>query len=146
MSMLPARCCSVGFYLNELLLKRLARHDPHPALFDAYAADAAAAGRLADELPGIGAARLRAGLLREIGCCPTWRWRRDAAAAEVPAQPAMRAGGRRGRQAAAGWPRLGVLVAAGRAGARRLGRCCATPARRSPAPRSCCALLHYHLG
>ena len=26
-----------GFYLNELLMKLLARHDPHPALFDAYA-------------------------------------------------------------------------------------------------------------
>lgn len=26
-----------GYYLNELLLKLLARHDPHPALFDAYA-------------------------------------------------------------------------------------------------------------
>lgn len=27
-----------GTYLNELLLRLLARHDPHPALFDAYAA------------------------------------------------------------------------------------------------------------
>ena len=27
-----------GFYLNELLLKLLAREDPHPALFDEYAA------------------------------------------------------------------------------------------------------------
>ena len=27
-----------GFYANELLLKLLQRHDPHPALFDAYAA------------------------------------------------------------------------------------------------------------
>lgn len=27
-----------GYYLNELLLKLLARQDPHPALFDAYAA------------------------------------------------------------------------------------------------------------
>jgi len=27
-----------GFYLNELLLKLLARHDPHEALYDAYAA------------------------------------------------------------------------------------------------------------
>ena len=27
-----------GFYLNELLLKLLAREDPHPALWDAYAA------------------------------------------------------------------------------------------------------------
>lgn len=26
-----------GYYLNELLLKLLARHDPHPGLFDAYA-------------------------------------------------------------------------------------------------------------
>lgn len=26
-----------GYYLNELLLKLLARHDPHPRLFDAYA-------------------------------------------------------------------------------------------------------------
>ena len=27
-----------GFYLNELLLRLLARDDPHPRLFDAYAA------------------------------------------------------------------------------------------------------------
>jgi DNA repair protein RecO (recombination protein O) len=27
-----------GYYLNELLLKLLAREDPHPQLFDAYAA------------------------------------------------------------------------------------------------------------
>ncbi|WP_418320286.1 DNA repair protein RecO [Piscinibacter sakaiensis] len=27
-----------GFYLNELLIKLLARNDPHPGLFDAYAA------------------------------------------------------------------------------------------------------------
>ena len=27
-----------GFYLNELLMKLLARHDPHAALFDVYAA------------------------------------------------------------------------------------------------------------
>lgn len=26
-----------GFYLNELLMKLMARHDPHPALFDVYA-------------------------------------------------------------------------------------------------------------
>jgi DNA repair protein RecO (recombination protein O) len=26
-----------GYYMNELLLKLLARHDPHPRLFDAYA-------------------------------------------------------------------------------------------------------------
>lgn len=37
----PARLMS-GFYVNELLLKLLARHDPHPALFDLYEATLAA--------------------------------------------------------------------------------------------------------
>ena len=38
--MLTGAALFSGFYLNELLMKLLARHDPHPALFDAYAADA----------------------------------------------------------------------------------------------------------
>ncbi|HEX4050370.1 MAG TPA: DNA repair protein RecO [Steroidobacteraceae bacterium] len=33
---LPAAQLMSGFYLNELLLKLLVRHDPHPALFDVY--------------------------------------------------------------------------------------------------------------
>ena len=59
-----------GFYCNELLMKLLARHDPHPQLFDVYA----------DLLPALGAAddvvaqaALRAFelmLLREIGLLP----------------------------------------------------------------------------
>lgn len=35
---LKGRALMCGFYLNELLLKLLARHDPHEALYDAYAA------------------------------------------------------------------------------------------------------------
>ncbi|HWG75994.1 MAG TPA: DNA repair protein RecO [Steroidobacteraceae bacterium] len=35
---LPASQLMSGFYLNELLLKLLARHDPHQALFDVYEA------------------------------------------------------------------------------------------------------------
>lgn len=35
---LPAARLMSGFYVNELLLKLLARHDPHPALFDLYEA------------------------------------------------------------------------------------------------------------
>ena len=46
-----------GFYLNELLMKLLARDDPHPALLDAYAATLAAARR---RRRGRGAARVRA--------------------------------------------------------------------------------------
>jgi len=35
---LPAACLIACFYLNELLMKLTERHDPHAALFDAYAA------------------------------------------------------------------------------------------------------------
>jgi DNA repair protein RecO (recombination protein O) len=58
-----------GFYANELLLKLLARHDPHPVLFDAYAATVLALGDPAAAQTSIDAA-LRAFelvLLREIG-------------------------------------------------------------------------------
>lgn len=33
---MPSACLMAGFYLNELLLKLLTRHDPHPTLFDSY--------------------------------------------------------------------------------------------------------------
>ena len=39
--MLTGAALFSGFYLNELLMKLLARHDPHAALFDAYAATVA---------------------------------------------------------------------------------------------------------
>jgi DNA repair protein RecO (recombination protein O) len=44
---LPAARLMSGFYLNELLLKLLARHDPHAALFDLYEATLAALARSA---------------------------------------------------------------------------------------------------
>jgi DNA repair protein RecO (recombination protein O) len=59
-----------GFYLNELLLKLLARQDPHETLFDAYALTLPALA--ADETPASIAA-LRAFelvLLRETGVLP----------------------------------------------------------------------------
>ena len=37
-AMLTGAALFSGYYLNELLMKLLARHDPHAALFDAYAA------------------------------------------------------------------------------------------------------------
>src|SRR3954464_6635955 len=49
---LPAPRLFAGFYLNELLMKLLARGDAHPALFDAYAASLCALASLA--APGIG--------------------------------------------------------------------------------------------
>ena len=59
-----------GYYLNELLLRLLARDDPHPRLFDAYAA---AVGVTAGGHPEVLQPALRAFellLLREIGVLP----------------------------------------------------------------------------
>lgn len=67
---LPGAALFAGFYLNELLIKALARLDPYPALFDAYAATLPA-------LAGGDDARAQAGLrafellmLRMIGVLP----------------------------------------------------------------------------
>lgn len=73
-AMLTGASLFSGFYLNELLMKLLARHDPHPALFDSYAATVAALGRSADADASADAqAALRAFeivLLRDIGLLP----------------------------------------------------------------------------
>lgn len=54
-----------GFYLNELLVKLLARDDPHPALFDHYVA---ALNQLAhNEFAPIVLRKFECGLLRETG-------------------------------------------------------------------------------
>src|SRR3954466_1969378 len=60
-----------GYYLNELLLRLLARDDPHPQLFDAYAG---AVSMLASEHGEAREPALRAFelvLLREIGLLPS---------------------------------------------------------------------------
>ena len=71
-----------GYYLNELLLKLLARQDPHPALFDAYADTLGALATQAGS--GDEAAALRAFellLLRETGVLP------DLAQVTLTAEP-----------------------------------------------------------
>jgi DNA repair protein RecO (recombination protein O) len=60
-----------GYYLNELLLRLLARDDPHSALFDVYAATIQI---LATEGPDLRQGALRVFelmLLREIGLLPS---------------------------------------------------------------------------
>ena len=69
-AMLTGAALFSGFYVNELLMKLLARHDPHPALFDAYAVTVAALG---DPGEARGQSALRAFeivLLKEIGLLP----------------------------------------------------------------------------
>lgn len=59
-----------GFYLNELLMKLLARHDPHPALFDAYALTLPALGSGDETHVGAALRAFELLLLREIGLLP----------------------------------------------------------------------------
>ena len=68
--MLTGAALFSGFYLNELLMKLLARHDPHAALFDAYAETVATLTR-SDEAGTQAALRaFELVLLREIGLLP----------------------------------------------------------------------------
>ena len=72
-SMLTGAALFNGFYLNELLMKLVARHDAHPALFDAYAATVASLGAAARNDESSALAPLRAfelALLKEIGLLP----------------------------------------------------------------------------
>ncbi|RZL01235.1 MAG: DNA repair protein RecO [Rubrivivax sp.] len=73
-----------GFYLNELLMRLLARHDPHPGLFDAYAQTLQA---LAD--PALLQAALRGFelvLLRQLGHLPDLSQRTVDGVAVEPGQ------------------------------------------------------------
>ncbi|MGH8660779.1 MAG: DNA repair protein RecO [Burkholderiales bacterium] len=62
---LKGRALICGFYLNELLLKLLARDDPHEQLFLAYQETLAALGEGAEQSPVL--RRFEMGLLRELG-------------------------------------------------------------------------------
>ncbi|HHO69278.1 MAG TPA: DNA repair protein RecO [Gammaproteobacteria bacterium] len=61
----PGDALFSGWYLNELLLRLLARNDPHPDLFDAYAG--AVAALAAAEAPAPVLRRFEAGLLQALG-------------------------------------------------------------------------------
>jgi DNA repair protein RecO (recombination protein O) len=68
--MLTGAALFSGFYLNELLMKLLARHDPHPLLFDAYAASLPALASQDDTLNQAALRAFEVVLLREIGLLP----------------------------------------------------------------------------
>ena len=75
-----------GYYLNELLMRLLARDDPHPVLFDAYAATVQL---LASQNPDTLQLALRAfelRLLRDIGLLPLLDVETATLAAVLPQQ------------------------------------------------------------
>ena len=68
--MLAGAALFTGFYLNELLMKLLARGDPHALLFDAYAATLPALAAADDTLTQAALRAFEIVLLREIGLLP----------------------------------------------------------------------------
>ena len=69
-AMLTGAALFSGFYLNELLMKLLARHDPHPALFDAYAQTLPALVASDDAAVEAALRAFELTLLREVGVLP----------------------------------------------------------------------------
>ena len=69
-AMLTGPALFSGFYFNELLMKLLARHDPHPKLFDAYGETVAALGAADDAATQAALRAFEIVLLREIGLLP----------------------------------------------------------------------------
>lgn len=147
-AMPPARLFA-GFYCNELLMKLIARGDPHGALFDAYADALQALAIAPDEAP-LRAFELQ--LLRETGVLPELS---RITTTQAPVQPAGRyrlhgdaglAQAPRDDDPAAlsGATCLALQSALDRADGNALRRACqpALPALRAQLR----ALLHYHLG
>ena len=145
-AMLAAAAMFSAFYLNELLLKLLARQDPHPQLYDAYADTLASLA----EPGGADGAALRAFelvLLREIGVLP------ELALETTTVQP-LQAGRRYTLHAESGL----VADADGLGGDAWIGLAAALQHGHPDALRAACAplanalraplrgLLHYHLG
>ncbi len=143
--LMPAAALLGGYYLNELLLKLLARQDAHAALFDAYADTVSALAAGADEGATLRAFELL--LLRELGVLP------DLSCATLSAQ-ALDAAARYTLQPEAGlvpaaqgvtgahWVTLEASLAHGSAQAVRHACAGAAAALRVPLRE----MLHYHLG
>ena len=139
-----------GFYLNELLLRLLARQDPHPGLFDAYAQllPLLAAGDEAGSQAVLRAFELillrETGLLPELDCV-TQTLQPVRADAHYRLEPEVGiAAAAAGEPALSGaqWVALQAAVEHGSVDALRAACATALPALRG----SLRALLQYHLG
>jgi DNA repair protein RecO (recombination protein O) len=149
-AMLTGAALFSGFYLNELLMKLLARHDPHAALFDAYAATLPL---LAEPDEARVQAALRAfelSLLRELGLLPELdvvTLTQEPVNASNSYALVAEAGVAAARQADAALPGaalVGLQAALEHGSPAALQQACADvlPALRSQLR----ALLHYHVG
>ncbi len=149
-AMLTGAALFSGFYLNELLMKLLARHDPHPALFDAYALTLPLLGPGEDARTQSALRAFELTLLQEIGLLP------DLSVATQTQQPLADTASYALR------PEAGVIEArgdeSGLSGATLVGLQAALEHGSLEALQQACAgalpalkaqlraLLHYHLG
>ncbi|WP_046114661.1 DNA repair protein RecO [Aquincola tertiaricarbonis] len=137
-----------GFYLNELLLKLLGRHDPHPRLFDAYAETLQAVAGPDDQRAQAALRAFELTLLQQIGLLPdlalvTHTQAAVQAAERYALQPeagviALADGPFRGPQL------IGLQAALEHGSLQALQQACAAPL--GPLRTALRGLLHYHLG
>ncbi len=143
--LMPASALLGGYYLNELLLKLLARQDAHPALFDNYADTVAGLASGVEEAVALRAFELT--LLRELGVLPELS---TATLSAEPVQADMRytlqaeAGLVRSAQGPTGaqWVTLEAAISHGSALAVQHACTPVAAALRVPLRET----LHYHLG
>ncbi|MBK9363573.1 MAG: DNA repair protein RecO [Rubrivivax sp.] len=139
-----------GFYLNELLLKLLARQDPHGGLFDAYAEAVTALQAADDASVQLTLRAFELLLLRELGVLPeldsvTLTVRTVEAAGRYSLHPEAGVVTAAGDESALPGQALAALEAALAGGDRAALRAAAAPvtaALRAPLRQ----VLHYHLG
>ena len=149
-AMLLGAALLTGFYLNELLMKLVARHDPHPALFDAYAQTLPALAGGEDLRIEAALRAFELLLLREIGLLPSLERvtltqqppdeavphalrAESGLGASAPGEPGLAPAAWRALQRALDEADLGALQRA----------CLPALAELKPLLRQ---LLHYHLG
>jgi DNA repair protein RecO (recombination protein O) len=146
--LLPPAALMAGFYANELLLKLLARQDPHPTLFDAYADTLVALAEVADASGEATALRaFELSLLRATGVLPDLAAETSTARAlaghsgyalDAEAGIAAAAGGIEGRH----W--FAIEAALKAASTAALRDACGPVAGALRVPLR--GLVHYHLG
>jgi DNA repair protein RecO (recombination protein O) len=139
-----------GFYLNELLLRLLARQDPHPQLFDAYAQALPALSSTSEPVVQAALRAFELALLREIGVLPDLQvetltqqpLRGDSRYALRPDIGLVAAPADGGACSGATWVALQAALAHGSVEALRGACAVELPALRAGLR----SLLHYHLG
>ncbi len=149
-AMLTGAALFSGFYLNELLIKLLARQDPHPGVFDVYAQTLPALGAASDIRVQSALRAFELTLLKEVGVLPELS---VVTLTQEPVDP---------RQAYALLPEAGVTAERGNSAVLSGGSCLALQAALEhgslaalqlacepalPALKAALrGLLHYHLG